>query len=362
MPLNDKPRICAVDLARGLAALFMICVHVQITFSTADAQSSAVGKLIDFLGEAPAAPVFMAMMGVSFYFTRRTEFWPGVLRGLKIVMLGYLLNLLRGVVPVLLAKSFAPESYARIPAAVLDLSDALLELDILQFAGLSLIVMAVLRKLAAGKWLLLALAAVVGLSAPSLWNVQCGVPLLDHFLDYLWGDKPSNVECVGNLVSFPFFPWFSYVLLGMFIGDALSKSDDLERTFRKIGIAGLAVMAVGRLCSIPSYAFQLNDYYHTRPGAVLFICGFVMAWLYVCDFAVRRFKPNRLFELLFHWSRNINMIYIIQWVLIMLAADAFIGFNNRSTSVCLALMAGAVLATHLLNDLYLRLTAEPRKG
>jgi hypothetical protein len=162
---QDGKRIIAMDLARGLAVFFMILVHVEITFSTAEVDKSVFGQIIEFLGGPPAAPVFMAMMGVSFCLSRNRDLKSGVMRGLKIFLLGYVLNILRGVLPIMLADAFAPGKYAQIPPEVANLADAFWEIDILQFAGLALIAMAILRELKAGPRTLLALASRPGSGA-----------------------------------------------------------------------------------------------------------------------------------------------------------------------------------------------------
>ncbi len=361
--LQDGKRVYAIDLARGLAVLFMILIHVQITYSDAAFQSSALGLIIDFLGDAPAAPVFMALMGISFYYSRNTDFKSGVKRGLYIIFLGYVLNFLRGVMPLWIAAAVSPTAYAAIPPEVTVLKDAILELDILHFAGLALIVMAVLRELKTSKYVLLGLAIAIAIAAPMLWTLGSGIPVLGHFLDYLWGDKPSPVECLGNFVSFPFFPWFSFALLGMFLGDYLTKSGrSLHEAFNRMGIAGAVVIALSLPVLLSNYSYHMGDFYHCRTVAVVFMAGFIMAWLWLCNLVIEKLPMNKAFDLLFNWSRNVNAIYIIQWVLIMLGADAVLGFNKLSFAGSVGVMAGGVVLTHLISEGWLALKRRLASG
>jgi len=356
---SRENRIAAIDLGRGLAVLFMIGVHVLITYSTVEVQHSIFGYVIGFLGSPPAAPVFMTLMGVSFYFSRNTGLAAGIKRGLQIILLGYLLNFLRGVVPVALARWWVPATAAGIPDAVANVHDALTELDILQFAGLSLIVMAILRQLQVNRYVLLVLAAVTAYVSPMLWGITSDLPGAAYVLDYLWGDKPSPVECIGNLVSFPFFPWFTFVLVGMYLGDTLSKSTDPHRTLRRAGLAGAGLLLVGSVIVAPDLAYQFNDFYHSRPVAMAVMVGFVLAWVYLCDLAVigaARLKWGALdsvLNVLYYWSRNITSIYVFQWVLIMVGADLLFGFNTSSYLTTIAIIIGVTAASHLLNEIYL---------
>ena len=358
----SQERVFAVDLARGLAVVFMIWVHVLITYSTPEVQHSLFGAVIGFLGSPPAAPVFMTLMGLSFYYSRNNDMISTIKRGFYIIALGYVLNFLRGVLPVFMVKQLAPSAAAGIPAAVADYSAAFLELDILHFAGLALIVMAVLRELRVNKYIFLVLAAIVAVLSPLFWGLATQIPVVDHFLDFLWGNKPSIEPCIGNFVSFPFFPWFAFPLVGMFLGDTLIKSSNIRLSFQYIGISGFVILCVSAIFIASNFSYHINDYYHSRPGFVLFVVGIVLTWLYICQFIVENVKMNWVFAVLFDWSKNTNSIYIIQWVLIMAGADAVMGFYKCSHLMTVVVMIFMMTASHLTNRLYLRYKAQGIHG
>ena len=353
--LPEKTRVYAVDLARGLAVLFMIWIHVLVTNSNSEVQHSIFGMAIGVLGGPLAAPVFMALMGISFYYSRNTDFYTGFIRGLKVILLGYVLNLCRGVLPIFLARLFVPSRAESIPEAVANYGDAFFELDILQFAGLALMVMALIRKLGINKYFLLFFALVISFLSPMLWGLKTSIPVVDHVLDFFWGDKPSAETCIGNLVSFPFFPWFVFVLVGMFVGETMTRSGNLPRTWKIIGMVGFLVLIMSSLVVVPNYEYHLNDYYHPRPGFVIFVIGIILVWLYLCHSATSIIKPNGVFDILFDWSKHVNRIYMIQWVLIMWAADFILGFNQNSFFLTGVTMIIMTVASHFINVLYLRL-------
>jgi surface polysaccharide O-acyltransferase-like enzyme len=168
--MSQQERVYAVDLARGLAVAFMIWVHVLLTYSTPEVVNSIFGIIIAFLGSPPAAPVFMTLMGLSFYYSRNKDLKSGIRRGLQIILFGYLLNFFRGVLPVYMTGLLAPSKAAGIPAAVADYMDAFLELDILQFAGLAFIVMSLIRYWKVNKYVLLFLALVIAVISPYMWG------------------------------------------------------------------------------------------------------------------------------------------------------------------------------------------------
>lgn len=63
---ETKQRLDAVDLARGLAVLFMILVHTLEVYAHPAVANSPFGETIKFFGGPPAAPVFMMLMGLFF--------------------------------------------------------------------------------------------------------------------------------------------------------------------------------------------------------------------------------------------------------------------------------------------------------
>lgn len=353
--MKECKRVYAVDLARGLAVLFMVWVHALETYGTKTVIDSGFGFVIDFLGSPPAAPVFMAAMGISFYYSRNTGLKHCAVRGGKIILLGYVLNILRNVGPVFVASIFSVNTYAALPESMKNYSEIFFEIDILQFAGLAYMMMALLHRLNINKYLLLFLAAVLAFVSPGLWGRVSPSPLANFFLDYLWGDKPSSLLILGNLVSFPFFPWFAYVLLGMFLGETLHNAKDLSKVFNWLGLVGGAVCLAGLIAILPNFEYHINDYYHSRPLFVLFASGFVCFWLYLCHLLVTKTRPTIINDVLYYWSKNVTVYYIVQWVLIMVGAIFVTGFNSCSYITTILVMLLMTVLSHYVTRLYVRL-------
>jgi hypothetical protein len=182
--------------ARGIAVLCMIAVHVMQIFGTVAARASVAGAVVEFIGGPPAAPVFMSVMGALFMMARRTT-GRRIRRGLLLIALGYLLNLIRGTIPVAVGLGlgvFSPEeigSYS--PLGLLP------AVDILVFAGISYLVMAIIASTIKRPvvWLVVAVAIAVG--SRWLWGSSTGSAVVDAMLEPFIG--------VGTHTSFPAFPW-----------------------------------------------------------------------------------------------------------------------------------------------------------
>ena len=89
-----------MDFAKAIGIICMIFCHVGITFFHPD---SALHEIFDNLGSEWGAPVFMFSMGASLCYAKTQEPKKTAARGLRIFLMGYALNAVRGVIPELLS-------------------------------------------------------------------------------------------------------------------------------------------------------------------------------------------------------------------------------------------------------------------
>lgn len=342
-------RLPSIDLARGLAVFFMIAVHVLVFLGSAEVYESAFGQIIDFLGSPPAAPVFMTLMGFSLIYSRKKGLKTRLLRGLKIILLGYLLNILRGTIPFEIGKYLEVDVVVSPPLSELSGYIFTVAVDILQFAGVALMILAIIQELKINKWIILFMSLIVSLVSPLLWGIATGIPVVDFVLDIFWGDHV--VPLFNNLIGFPVFPWLAFPLLGMFLGETIKNSPDQEKSFKTIGIVGVVVLIVGLVLITIDPEYHLNDYYHSRQGAMIFMCGFVMAWLYLTKLLTDYIPDNPVFRLLYSWSRGVTSIYFIQWIIIFWSFG-ILGVQKCSYFAVVVLIIGVTFVSHRLNLLY----------
>jgi uncharacterized membrane protein len=305
-------RIRAFDLARGLAIVFMVMIHVLGHYGNAASWASPLGQIVIFFGGPTAAPVFMFLMGASLAFSRRASAAGIARRGLWLLFLAYTLNVLRGVLPATLGLASGYVTEADIspytPATLLTL------VDIHQMAGLALLVIAGLTVFfvsggVARRAALIGLAFLVAIVSPSLWGTTTGIAPVDLGLGLLWGTEWN--------VFFPLFPWIAYPLVGYAYGRTLVGRPDRRRFVRRMGLVGLATAAAGvAIIAVFHPSIGVEDYWRQPPGILLAILGLVLAWLAVADVVVSRVRSNPVFERLYGWSGRVTAMYCIHWILI----------------------------------------------
>jgi uncharacterized membrane protein len=304
---RSESRLRAFDLARGLAVLFMILIHVLGHYGTAETWGSPFGAIVMFLGGPLAAPVFMFLMGASLALSSRSDGRAIARRGVWLLALAYSLNVLRGALPATIGLTTGVVTADGIAPYTPDILLALV--DIHQLAGLSLLIIAGLPVVRASPLAALGLAAVVAFVAPMVWGLSTGIAPLDTVLLIVWGAE--------WYVFFPLFGWFAYPLVGLAYGTLLVRSQDRHAFIRRAGWLGAAagIAGLGTMVALDPLT-GVDDYWRQAPATTVAILGLGAAWLAACDVVVRRVPANRLFELLYGWSARVTSMYCIHWILI----------------------------------------------
>ena len=337
-----RDRVLAFDLARGLAVVFMILIHVMRHWGDPATWSTPIGTLTSFLGGPPAAPVFMFLMGASVAFSRRSTFRSLAMRGLGLFALAYVFNVFRGALPLTLGLASgivtSQEVAPHTPGSLLTM------VDILQLAGLSLVGIAALRRFVRPglTWLVVALGVV--LAAPVLRGTTVGVPVIDGFLSVLWGSAAN--------VYYPVFPWAVFPLVGAVVGARLVQAPDRAALLGHVGLVGAALAAAG-VVLVAGVGPTLSDttYWHLPPALALAILGFVLAWIAVCDQVVRRVPWSRVLDVAFGWSARVEAMYITHWLIVGWGVG-IVGFQKLGLVEVLVAMGIVVLLTSLLTQAY----------
>src|SRR5262245_38778452 len=97
-------RLPAIDGVRGVAVAVMIVVHCFAFFASYHAQEQTAAGFV-LLDVAKLSAVFLLCMGVSSAFSRRRAPRDLARRGARLLLLGYGLNVLKFLVPMLVFRN-----------------------------------------------------------------------------------------------------------------------------------------------------------------------------------------------------------------------------------------------------------------
>ena len=296
----ENSRRLEFDLAKALAIVAMVITHIGEEFSIEPYTGKPWFHLV-------AAPLFMFSMGVTMHFTSHDSPEEFTRRGVHLIVLGYVLNFFRATIWLIIGKL----AWDREPWGIME---SFATLDILHFAGLAFLAVALLRKLKCPVWGMLAVSVVMLVTAPFLDTHEEWMTPANYFEGYLW--RAHGDAC------FPLFNWFVFPCLGLTFGSLLKEKVRNPQIFYSFLLPIAATflftsVIIARIYDVDvlSYVFDLEKYYSMNLVTVFMHCLAILTVVSICYFVMKKVEGKLRVAIVF-MSRNLNNIYITQWIII----------------------------------------------
>lgn len=295
-------RTQTADLLKGIAALLMIQVHIIELFATQNIFDSNIGKVLLFLGGPPVAPVFIIIFGYFIAASKKSTIQL-ILRGFKIILLGLFLNIALNLNLIISVNKGIFN---------IDIWPYIFGVDILPLAGISIIIIAALKKIIDKS--LIAIVALIILSAflgNFLLNYIPESPILKYIFSPFYGVAPWSY--------FPLFPWLSYSLAGIAFYKIRQHSffNLLNSTKTKIiiGVLFLLFLVITIQYAI-AISSNLQDYYHHGLIFFLWVISFLSFYSFFINEIEKKLGNSIVFKYIKWLGKNITAVYVIQWIII----------------------------------------------
>lgn len=313
---SQRTRFDEFDIARALAILGLPITHVLEEFDTDGVLPSGfVDAHIYLLVLAPlGAALFMACMGANMVFTHRSSPRDFAGRGVRLLIMGMLLNLVRFALPDII--------FGHLPGGTYTGEWPLLALssDIYDFSGGCFIVFALFRKFNLSPRQILVIAALCLVTGAYLlphFFADSSISMLSIFLGrFFWVNEYSY---------FPLLTWLFFPAMGFAFGNwfkDVQTDEAREAGLRKMmPVAALVfcVTALGVIATggnlILTYASPVNSYITDIPNVALVGSSlvFVAAGVHKLTLALR---GKRVLAWFIRTSRGIIPYYACQWVIV----------------------------------------------
>ena len=309
-----------LDLARAVIIFCLALIHVTIECTTDEGLCSGIPYLFDTVIGGPfSAPMYMFVMGVGMCYTRRNTPKDHFIRGAKIFAVGYILNICRFLIPYSIGY-FITGDYA---TYIEPLLYKVLCNDILTFAGLAMMLMALLIKLKLSGGVMLIIATVMCGLGTLLNGVDVGAPLGNIFLGYLIGTE----DAAGMVLSdFPILNWMMFPIFGYVFGAVLKRVKDKNLFYLTFSLPAIIIaivyFALGIYFERGMFGEGQNCYYHMIFSDVLASLCLTVGMIGVYYFILKIF-PKKMFYVAWSISENITPIYFIHWVLVSFVVNLF---------------------------------------
>ena len=329
-PAPPKPaRLFEFDLLKTFLIFAMVSSHsLEEIFSRqyADfafcAHTAFSVAIEDFLF-LPGPLGFMAAMGALMVLAAPRPPAQWIRRGIVLLLVWLLLNVLRALPPALLASGGDRAAFQTWLFTFVFVN------DILFFAGLFFLFAGFLRRLGATTAGVLAVSSLLYGASLFVGDIGPAVPAALH-------PVLAGFIHAGSLSVFPFLSWAIIPALGMAFGELLARSRE-RRTSLYVAIACLsaallaallpALRANGLLDGEALLEMRGNPIGLHANGPLPLACsiGFFGLLLSACHFLAPLLRRGRVGAAITYLGSRLPLIYVVQWVLIPLVALALRG-------------------------------------
>ena len=300
----------AFDAAKTVAILFMVLVHTFIyVYGEENMDHGFQYRLNNIYGGMLAAPVFMFCMGAGVAYSRRTEARFMFGRGVKLLVVGYLLDGLRSLPQLFLWLGGYGEDHYEVFLEEFNL------FDILQFAGVAFIFFSLLRWLKASPTAILLAGLALSVFGSYYREIDMGstalnllcYPFIGIHAGYIW-------------TSFPLANWFIFVAAGYWFARLVRRCNDLDRLYAIVVPLAGTVFAVGATY-MATHAYgmftEANDdffYYLTPLDSLICISG-ALSVASIGHFLMPH-EPEVVQKEVRQISTDVTRIYLIHWIFV----------------------------------------------
>lgn len=307
-----------LDITKTICIFFMVVLHFYEEFAIAATETSGTfaNFLTYFLAGFTGAGTFMLCMGIGFGYTKHSEPIDFIKRGALILLFSYILNIVRSIALIFF---FNNPNYPG--PGITYMLIYLLQVDIMQFAGLALMCFGLFKLAKLKPWVMLLIATVLSLGGTFIsmfaGEFSTGSYAVDAILSLF---IPIYFAGTDNVVSY--FPLMNYLIFPIagYCSSFYYKRLKNKKIFFGL-MLGLAAITITAYCLInpaknQAGIFREGDigYYHiyTWDAYVNIITSTGLIGLtYFISLILPKFILNGCHNI----SKNINKIYCISWVI-----------------------------------------------
>ena len=297
-----------LDIVKALSIIIMILVHIYENLCVG--LDTGVGAtFIKYLGFPFGPTTFMFCMGMGLSYSRHNSTGSYVLRGVMLLTFGQVLILLREILPNcvgLLTGLGGSNDFARLCL--------ILSVDIMQFAGMAFLTMALLKVLHCNTLGMITISMVMSVAGMFLAGFSTGNYMADQLLGFLFRTDTESY--------FPLFSWFIFVAFGKAFGDLYRRLNDKKQLFRIIIPVGAAFTAIYYILAVgvdqPVFRIFRNYSDFTGIGLPDALACLVLILFEISILAlIGNLLSEKALRPIYYISGNINKFYCVSWFIIL---------------------------------------------
>lgn len=311
-----------LDWFRFVLIYRLAIVHVFVD-ATPPANLDVLGIPYYFdsvVGGVIGATRFMIVMGIGLSYTRHSAPKEVFRRGIKIGIIGIILNVFRYLIPSLIGYSITGDA----DKYITELPYLFFGNDILQFASLAMILMSLLLYLKLNPPKIMGISLVMSVIGTLFRSVDLHNNALNVIAGHIIG-----IETVSGdpyiYSDFPLMIWFVFYAFGYLFGYYYQRLRDKEKFYRTVSPVCLVIAVAFCVWEIiGGFGMMMgegaNVFYHMHTGEAI-ICIMACIGTMMIFWYVSKIIPQKLRKPIERVSRNVNTVYCIHWVLVWWVVD-----------------------------------------
>ena len=291
------------DYVKALMVFLIVITHIYLSYSN----GCLYNILVVLLGIITAS-ITMFMMGIGMKYSRHHEPKYYFSRGIVLLTVSQFLNLIRDSLPNLIAWFIIGHQN------FISRSLLVFQSDIMTFAGISFLFLALLKKMKLSDKSILIVGIIMNFSSFILYIIM-KTPnnyLVSIFLGFF---LLTNAEAY-----FPFCSYFIFVAYGYWLGGIYQKISNKEKFYNRILLFCLPIVTIFIYLRITNNIPFFNQYsaiecYSLMPGPI--------AWMYCLNnitvsaifYKIHRLLKEKAPEFIKHCGKNFNQYYMISYTI-----------------------------------------------
>ncbi len=352
-----------LDIGKALPVLCLAFVHCIIECCTEAQLYYGIPLLFDsVIGGPMSAPMFLFCMGATIHYSKVNTPEKLLRRGLHILLAGFVLNICRFFIPFIIGWLITgnADKYL-VPLPYLVFGN-----DVLQFAGLAFLCLALFTKLKTPRWLMALIALAMSIAGTFLRTTDMGNDVLNVIFGWFIGTVNQENLIVSD---FPLLNWLIIPVCGYIFGSVLLHVKDKRRFYLSFSPALLLLAVIVIAFELPAEVGMFGDgqnaYYHmytydsfTSMALTLGLLGLYYGLSFIL--------PKKILHFLTYTSSHITKFYCVHWVLVRVITNVvlYVVLGTQLIPVweIMFIALAIVVMTFLILHLYDGLIARKRES
>ena len=309
----------AVDLCKTISIILMILCHVFYAVKYTNTPSLTASFIAHNLVRLLGAQFFMFSMGLGLAYTRNDSPKSCFRRGIILLLMGYLLNFLREILPWMVCGSYPMFSSVMTNNKFL----MLLSGDILQFAGLAFLFFGLVKHFKLSNLTIFLITIVLtAIGAFCTNEIYVRLSTDNFYFSFIGLFIPIKNFTANSYVCFSFCNWIIYPVTGWLFGKLLKRCVNPDKFYWYLLLISVPLLLLAwsafDAAGKNMWMMLMNplNYHQQNPVILAVYLNIIAVAISLAHIFSNYFVKFKFWGVIKHLSSELPTLYIVSWVVI----------------------------------------------